>query len=151
MAWRAAASMIPNKTENEQDCWRGRVTEISTSCDFTELGLPFCNTVSTPACIQNQKGYLVWFHGYDWRVKRSQRLHASTCLQLVPQTPVPPEWNKLIQLACQKDHQSVKLNAMSYERINLMSGIFLSIVGSPESHIYFFLFWYIIIRTVLNT
>lgn len=48
--------------------------------------------------------------------------------------------NKLIRLACQKDHQSVKLNAMSHERINLMSGIFLSIVGSPESHIYFFLF-----------
>lgn len=40
MAWRAAVSMIPDKTENEQDCWRGRVTEISTSCDFTELGLP---------------------------------------------------------------------------------------------------------------
>lgn len=37
------------------------VIKSNTSYNFAKLSLPFCNTVSTPACIQNQKYYLAWY------------------------------------------------------------------------------------------
>lgn len=44
-------------------------TKINVIYNFTKLSLPFCNTVSTLACIQNQKYYSTWYHRYNWKVR----------------------------------------------------------------------------------